>query len=297
MRRALILSALAGMSCLLLGAPAAYRSRDIGGGGQAAATGRRPVDILITGGTVITMDPARRVIEDGAVAVVGERIEDVGLAGELQARYEPRRTINARYRVIMPGLIDGHGHAGHGLVKSLGEGRSGEWYRACEIIYAEGSTEEFWRAEALLAATERLKFGVTTGITFFGGGDSVMRTDDPRYGDAHLQAVETVGIREFLAVGPRRPPFPRKYPHWSGESRRDVAPGGRSAPLRLSSRSVRAWRQESPSAWIRRRRRRRSDAPSLRGRHRGRTGSVPLRPAYRGRRERTDRRRSRQSAS
>lgn len=221
MRRALILSALAGMSGLLLGAPAANRSRDIGGG-QAATTGRRPVDILITGGTVITMDPARRVIEDGAVAVVGERIEDVGLAGELQARYEPRRTINARYRVIMPGLIDGHGHAGHGLVKSLGEGRSGEWYRACEIIYAEGSTEEFWRAEALLAATERLKFGVTTGITFFGGGDSVMRTDDPRYGDAHLQAVETVGIREFLAVGPRRPPFPRKYSHWSGESRRDV---------------------------------------------------------------------------
>lgn len=30
------------------------------------------VDILITGGTVITMDPGRRVLEDGAVKTVDE---------------------------------------------------------------------------------------------------------------------------------------------------------------------------------------------------------------------------------
>jgi 5-methylthioadenosine/S-adenosylhomocysteine deaminase len=226
MRRLMISIAIAGLAGAALpgsgGAsraamrPAGVRSE------QDRSANSRPADLLIVGGTIITMDPQRRVIEDGAVAITADRITEVGLAADLRAKYAAKKTLDAKNKVVMPGLIDGHGHAGHGLVKSLGTDIAGEWYRACEIIYAEGSTEGFWRADALLTSLERLKFGVTCGVTFFGGGDSVMRTDDPRYGDQHLRALEEVGIREFLAVGPRRPPFPRKYSHWSGGSRRDV---------------------------------------------------------------------------
>ena len=179
-------------------------------------------DLMISGGTIITMDAERRVIEDGALVIVGNRITGVGGTREMSSKYRAERVIDARNKVVMPGLIDGHGHSGHTLVKTMGMGRDQGWWQACELIYAEGSDKDFWRADALLAALERLKFGVTCGITYFGGGDSVMRTDDPRYGDLHLAAVEEVGIREFLAVGPRRPPFPRKYSHWDGEKRRDV---------------------------------------------------------------------------
>ncbi|MFC2169302.1 amidohydrolase family protein [Acidobacteriota bacterium] len=189
---------------------------------QGKQEGRESVDILITGGTLITMDKERRIIEDGAVAIVSDRIEAVGRSQELKAKYQAKRELDAKRQVVMPGLIDGHGHAGHGLVKTLGMGRQGVWSRMCEVLYAEGSNEEFWRADALLTSLERLKFGVTCGITYFGGGNSVMRTDDPRYGDQHLKAVQEVGIREFLAIGPRRPPFPRKYSHWDGKTRRDV---------------------------------------------------------------------------
>jgi cytosine/adenosine deaminase-related metal-dependent hydrolase len=181
----------------------------------------QPADILITGGTIITMDTERRVLENAAIAIVGDRIEAIGPTEELAATFDAEQVIDASRTVVMPGLIDGHGHAGHGLVKSLGTD-TGEWYRACELIYAQGSTEGFWRADALLTAVERLRFGVTTGLTFFGGGDSVMRTDDPRYGDAYLRAIEDVGVRWFLAVGPRRPPFPRTYTHWDGDRRSDV---------------------------------------------------------------------------
>jgi cytosine/adenosine deaminase-related metal-dependent hydrolase len=189
--------------------------------GPGHASEPQPADILITGGTIITMDPERRVLENAAVAVVGDRIAAIGPTEELEARFDPEQVIDAGQNVVMPGLIDGHGHAGHGLVKSLGTD-TGEWYQACEDIYARGSTEAFWRADALLTAVERLRFGVTTGLTFFGGGDSVMRTDDPRYGDAYLQAIEDVGVRWFLAVGPRRPPFPRTYAHWDGDTRTEV---------------------------------------------------------------------------
>ncbi|MFO8174036.1 MAG: amidohydrolase family protein [Gemmatimonadota bacterium] len=182
---------------------------------------REPVDILISGGTLITMDPERRVLEDHAVAIRGDRIHAIGPTEEMEARFQAEEVLDARRKVVMPGLIDGHGHAGHGLVKSLGTD-TGEWYGATETIYAKGSTVDFWRADALLTAVERLKFGVTTGLTYFGGGDSVMRTDDPRYGNAYLQAIQEVGVRWILAVGPRRPPFPRTYTHWDGGTPREV---------------------------------------------------------------------------
>jgi 5-methylthioadenosine/S-adenosylhomocysteine deaminase len=187
----------------------------------ACGPNRESADILITGGTVITMNAERQVIEDGAVAIVGDRIVAVGPTAELRDRFRGREVIDARRKIIMPGLVDGHGHAGHGLVKTLGTDIR-RWNEACEKIYARGSTPDFWRADALLAGLERLKGGVTSSVTMFGGGDNVTRTDDIKYGDAYLGAVEEVGLRWTFAVGPRREPFPKTYTNWEGETPQEV---------------------------------------------------------------------------
>ena len=179
-------------------------------------------DILISGGAVITMNPDRAVIDDGAVAIQGDRIVAVGPRREVEAAHTALEHIDASRKVVMPGLIDGHGHAGHGLVKTLGSGVSSLWYEACEKIYAEASDEEFWHQEALLTSLGRLKFGVTCGVSYLGGGDSVMRTDDPVFGDLHCKATEQVGVREFVAVGPRRPPFPSQFSRWNGDQKRNT---------------------------------------------------------------------------
>lgn len=179
------------------------------------------MDLLITGGTVVTMDSTRRVLDDGALAIAGDSIVAVGPTADLVARFSTRETIDARRQIVMPGLIDGHGHAGHGLVKSLGMD-TGEWYPATEAIYASGSSVDFWRAEALLTGVERVRFGVTTALSFLGGGDMVMRTDETTYGNAYLQAMDSVGLRFFLAVGPRRSPFPWTYTRWEGDSARQL---------------------------------------------------------------------------
>jgi 5-methylthioadenosine/S-adenosylhomocysteine deaminase len=180
-------------------------------------------DILITNGTVITMDPERRVLENGAVAIEGSRIVAVGETDALRRSHPARRVIDATRKAVMPGLIDGHAHAGHGLVKTLGGGRGDLWYEACERIYTVGSTQDFWRAEALLSALERLKCGTTCGVSYLGGGDDIMRTDEPAYGARHCEAVGEVGIRSLLAVGVCRPPFPRTFARLEGAGRTDVA--------------------------------------------------------------------------
>jgi cytosine/adenosine deaminase-related metal-dependent hydrolase len=174
-------------------------------------------DILVTNATVITMDPHRRVIDHGAVAITDGRIAEVGHSDELAARHQAARVIDGHDMVAMPGLIDCHGHAGHGLIKTMGSSTGNAWTEACETVYTVASSVDYWRAEARLAALERLKCGVTCGVSLLGGGNDIMRTDEPAYGEAHCKAVAEVGIRSFLAVGPCRPPFPRTFARWEGD--------------------------------------------------------------------------------
>ena len=50
------------------------------------------------------------IIEDGAIAIVGDRILAVGDSDELRSTLEPEETIHAVGRVVMPGFVDPHTH-------------------------------------------------------------------------------------------------------------------------------------------------------------------------------------------
>ncbi len=173
---------------------------------------------MITGGTVIAMDPARRVLRDGSVGIEGDRIAWIGQAGQ-----EPpaaRRTIDATGHYVLPGIVDTHGHAGHSLTRGLGVGRSEVgtaagpgWGDIVGTMYFHASDEEFWRAESRLAALERLKFGVTTSVSMTG---SSPRIDDPRYALAAASGYEDLGLRHIAAAGPPDGPWPRMYTERSG---------------------------------------------------------------------------------
>ncbi|NVD41773.1 amidohydrolase family protein [Ensifer sp. HO-A22] len=181
------------------------------------------IDLLFSGGTIITMDDRRRVIDDGAIAVSADRIIDVGPSALLASRYRAGRTIHTTGRVLIPGLIDVHAHAGHGLIKTMGMEQAGHWEELVNAAYTVGTTPEFWHAEAQLAALERLRFGVTCGVSLLGGGDTIMRTDDADYGTAHCEGVAAIGTRSVVAVGTTRPPHPRTYARWDGDKRSERA--------------------------------------------------------------------------
>lgn len=179
--------------------------------------------LVISGGIVVTMDPERRVIHGGTVHVQDGRI--VGIAGQDDAinTTESTEVINATGMLVLPGLIDAHAHAGHALVKTLGSDDSETWFNACRQIYTLGSDEAFWRADAALFALERIKAGVTTGVSMLGGGDSISRTDHPGVADAHFDAIKQAGTRAMLAVGVNRPPFPWLFRDWDrGQGERKI---------------------------------------------------------------------------
>lgn len=175
------------------------------------------VDLLLRCATIVTVDTGRRVIEDGWIAVSGDRISGIGTGPAPQAA----RVIDRPGLIALPGLIDAHSHAGHGLVRAAGDGDGDLWFDICEAIYAGVATPAFWQAEARLAGLERLMGGVTTAVALLGGGADVYRTDSPEAGDAHCAATRDTGLRTILAVGPGRLPFPRHF----GPDRRPVSFG------------------------------------------------------------------------
>ena len=174
------------------------------------------VDLLLKRGTVITMDPERRVIEDGAVAISGKKILEVGTTASLEEKYAASREVDCLRKLILPGLIDAHGHAGHALFKTIGADTRSHWMHIATPAYHHHTSDEFWYAEGRLAALERLKMGVTCGLSVV---SSAQRSDDPVFGCNNAKAYAEVGIRGVVAVGPCNPPFPRKFSRWKDGKR------------------------------------------------------------------------------
>src|SRR5262249_5947260 len=80
-----------------------------------------PVDMLVDGGTAVTMDPQRGVIAKVAIATRGDTIVAVGTQAELAARYVPAERLRADGQLILPGFINGHNHAPMVLFRGLGD--------------------------------------------------------------------------------------------------------------------------------------------------------------------------------
>jgi cytosine/adenosine deaminase-related metal-dependent hydrolase len=170
-----------------------------------------PADLLVLADTVLTMDEGDRVLDDGGVAVRGGRIVAVGPRGELLARYRADEVIADSNTVLMPGLVDSYAHAGHGLVRGLFDPQAG--WPAGEV-YWHAAREQWWYAEALLAATERLRFGVTTGLSVIGA--TPPRCDSPIFAERNAEAYAAAGVRVVLGVGPPDRLFSHLPEPWSG---------------------------------------------------------------------------------
>ncbi len=118
-------------------------------------------DLLVTNGTVITMDGEDSVIENGSVAVKGEDIAAVGKKSELSA-FKASRIIDARGGIIMPGLINSHTHASMSIFRGLADDLPLMTWLNDHIFPAEaGLTSEKVYDGALLACAEMILSGTT----------------------------------------------------------------------------------------------------------------------------------------
>jgi 5-methylthioadenosine/S-adenosylhomocysteine deaminase len=147
-----------------------------------------PIDVLVKGWYVVTMNPSRDVIRDGAVAVRDGRIVDVGKASELATRYQPARTVGSQRYVVTPGLVNAHIHitgepCTRGYVPDDTPFEENVFAWLCPLYAAHEPNEE--RLSAQLAAVEMLRTGTTT----------FLEAGTIHYLDDVIAGLQEVGIR------------------------------------------------------------------------------------------------------
>lgn len=149
------------------------------------------IDCAITNGYVVTMDPQRRVLADGAVAISGRDIVAVGPTSEVLSQYSARRTLDAGGAVVHPGFVECHSH----LTLHLARGGFGDTisYRDVEpdffVPYLNALEDEDEHAAATLACLEMVGNGTTC---FLEAGTALSPA-------AVAEAAEQVGMRGLVA--------------------------------------------------------------------------------------------------
>jgi 5-methylthioadenosine/S-adenosylhomocysteine deaminase len=145
-----------------------------------------PADLVVEGGTVVTMDPRRRVLERGAVVVRGGRIDAVLGPGEPLP--EARETLDAAGHLLIPGLVNTHGHVPMIVLRGLADDLTLiDWLE--KIVFpAEARHVDrdlvYWGA--LLACVEMARSGTTTFADMYYFEEEVAR------------AAEQAGLRGVL---------------------------------------------------------------------------------------------------
>jgi 5-methylthioadenosine/S-adenosylhomocysteine deaminase len=162
-----------GSACLLLLAVAAWAE---------------PADWIWSARYVVTMDAGRRVIENGAVAIRGERIVAVGTRAEIDRRFQTRQRLDRPESLIAPGLVNTHAHAAMSLFRGIADDlRLQEWLE--KYIFpaeARNVSPEFVRWGTRLACLEMLLSGTTTYADMY------------YFEDVVAEATKEAGLRGVL---------------------------------------------------------------------------------------------------
>jgi 5-methylthioadenosine/S-adenosylhomocysteine deaminase len=148
------------------------------------------VDLLVKGATIVTMDPERRVIENGFLAVRGDEIVAIGQdpAATFPKGLAAKETLDANGKLVIPGLINGHTHIPMVLMRGLKDDVVlDDWLR--KFIFpaeARNVTEDFVRWGSRLALAEMIRSGTTTFADMY------------YFEDAEAEETKAAGLRGVL---------------------------------------------------------------------------------------------------
>jgi 5-methylthioadenosine/S-adenosylhomocysteine deaminase len=125
---------------------------------------RKSVDLIIQGGTLVTMDAEKHLIPNGAVAVEKDKIVAVGTANEIAQKFASKQTINANGKVVIPGLINTHTHIPMTLFRGIADDLDLQEWLTKFIFPAEAKnvTEDFVRVGTRLGLAEMIRGGTTS---------------------------------------------------------------------------------------------------------------------------------------
>jgi len=157
------------------------------------------VDLIVQGGTVLTMNGERDVVEDGAVAVDGDTVVDVAPTDAIADRHDADRTIDAAGHAVLPGFISTHVHVSDILLRGHRNTRGlYDWLFNVKKPGISAMTPEDNAVAAALYCREAIQSGITTFVeNGTGAGDGYSGAEL----EAKLDVYDSAGVRNVFAYG------------------------------------------------------------------------------------------------
>ena len=148
-----------------------------------------PCDLLIRCRWCIPVAPSPAVIDNGAIAVSGEKILAVGTRSEVEAAFAPEAVLNLDRHALIPGLVNAHGHAAMTLLRGAAEDLPLQrWLE--EVIWPLEEahlSRDYVRTGTELAIAEMIAMGITTFADMY------------YYPDVVAQCASRAGMRAEVA--------------------------------------------------------------------------------------------------
>lgn len=154
-------------------------------------------DVVIAADFVVTMDSAYSLYSPGAVVVTKDLITAVGPQDEILAAYEGQELVEAGNAVLMPGLVNTHGHAPMTLLRGLADDlRLDVWLMGYMMpVERDFVNPHFCWLGTQLAAAEMIRSGTTTFMDMYYFEEAVADAA----AQAGLRAVCAQSILKFPA--------------------------------------------------------------------------------------------------
>lgn len=149
--------------------------------------------LLLEHGTILTLDAAERILDDGHVFIRDNRIVAVD-AGPWRGE-APDRRIDCRNRLITPGLVNAHAHSQSSTMAGFGDRLSHPAFMWQTQAHTSRRTPDEIRLAVLLTAYGAISSGTTAIVDHF-PGQRFSRADM----DAVLSAWQETGMRTVLGA-------------------------------------------------------------------------------------------------
>jgi 5-methylthioadenosine/S-adenosylhomocysteine deaminase len=153
---------------------------------QMTAATPEPVDLLVRGCTVLTMDADRSLLAGGAVAVRSDRI--VGIYGPSETLPPAAQTLEATGHLVIPGLVNTHGHVPMSLLRGIAD----------DLKLMEWLEEYIFPAEARYVTPEFVYWGTLLSCVEMALGGTTTFTDMYYFEQEVARATAEAGLRGVL---------------------------------------------------------------------------------------------------
>jgi len=147
------------------------------------------VDLIIKNGIVVTVNKQSEVYNHGFVAIKGNKIIDIGNNAELIDKYQSDNVIDAKGKIVMPGLINTHNHLAMTVFRGLAD----------DLHLQDWLNKYIFPAEAKFINAEVVKIGAELAMIEMLHSGTTTFNDMYFYQDEVAASAEKIGLRGFVS--------------------------------------------------------------------------------------------------